>query len=147
MKSIRTVAAGLFFLFPLICIAHTPDTLKSNLAGRWLLVKHTIPDKGKPVNELPADQVYSFEFRNNGTYSVIYDDRKNNAVTTLRGKWKIVNKGKTLKLYDNKSVPDDPLHMIADRSLPIFSLTSTQFVIKELLFGMDIPGTSYYKRQ
>ena len=118
----------------------------SKLKGKWLLVKHTLTEKGKTDDLLTSNEVYTYDFAANGTYEVSYTNKKNESTTVYKGKWKILNAGKKLRLYDN-TLPSDPGRLVADKNLPIIKLTSDEFVTKELLFGMDLLGTSYYKKQ
>ncbi|HMC99867.1 MAG TPA: hypothetical protein VKH37_06935, partial [Ferruginibacter sp.] len=90
-------------------------------------------------------ETYSFEFNAGGSYTVTYANKKNESVTEIKGKWTFLTGGKKLKLYDNVQTGDT--HLIADRILPVTKLTATQLVLKELLFGMDLNGTSYYSKQ
>ena len=121
-------------------------TAKPTLTGNWLLVKHLITENGKTTNELSADEHYTYSFAINGTYTVNYANSKTGNSTTYKGKWKLTAAGKTLKLYDN-TLLSDPKQLVADNSLPVLKLTATEFVTTELLFAMDMKGTSYYKRQ
>ena len=123
-----------------------PRMAKPTLTGNWLLVKHLITEGGKTTNELGADEHYTYSFAVNGTYSVIYSNSKTGNSTTYKGKWRMTAAGKTLKLYDN-TLPSDPKQLVADNNLPVLKLTATEFVTRELLFAMDMKGTSYYKRQ
>ena len=133
-------------LSSLIVFAQPGSSPSTKLAGKWLLTKHLLTEKGKASDLLSSNEIYSFDFMVDNTYSVSYTNKKNESTTVYKGKWKIVNGGKKLKLYDN-ILPAEPGRLVADRLLPIISLSKTEFVTKELLFGMDLVGTSYYKKQ
>lgn len=102
--------------------------------------------RGKTSNEITSNEKYTYEFAVNGTYSVNYINKKNESNTTYKGKWKLINAGKTLFLYA-VTLPSDPKQLVGDGHLPVIKLSATEFVTKELLFAMDMKGTSYYKKQ
>jgi hypothetical protein len=120
---------------------------KIKLVGKWLLVKHTLTEKGKTDDLLTPNEIYTFDFAPGGNYQVSYVNKKNASTTVYQGKWQVTPGGKKLKLFDNTIVPAEPGRLVADRLLPIISLSASQFVTKELLFGMDLRGTSYYRKQ
>ncbi len=142
----KFLLASMLLSFSLVVSAHGTDTALSKLVGKWLLVKHLITDGGKTTNEITANENYSYNFSANGTYTVTYINKKNESSTTYTGRWKLINAGKTLSLYNN-SLPSDAKQLVADRKLPVVKLTATSFVTKELLFAMDMKGTSYYTKQ
>lgn len=144
MTRFKLIAACLLLL-PSFCFAGNIDTVKSKLAGKWLLVKHMMNDRGKPEDLLTPDYIYTYDFRNDGTYTVTYNDRKNSTVTVIDGKWKFLSNNTKIRLYDNNQEGDT--HLISDTQLPVIRLNDKEFVTKELLFGMDLLGTSYYKRE
>ncbi len=133
-------------LFSLFLSAQPGNDLASKLPGKWLLVKHLYTEKGKTEDFLTSNEVYTYDFAENGTYEVTYINQKNATTTVYKGKWKVLPGIKKLRLYDN-SLPSDPRQLVNDNILPIIRLTTTEFVTKELLFGMDLRGTSYYKKQ
>ena len=145
MHQIRKIITGLLFLLPAVVAAQSATT-KINLLGKWLLVKHIVTDNKKPKDLLTSNEVYTYHFYTNNTYQVSYTNKKNKSTTVYKGKWLIVSSGKKLKLYDNNQVADTAV-LVGDRLLPIIRITATEFVTKELLFGMDLPGTSYYTKQ
>ena len=69
-----------------------------------------------------------------------------NGNTTCKGKWKLINAGKTLFLYA-VTLYSYPKQLVGDEHLPFIKLTATEFVTNKLLFAMDMKGTSYYKKQ
>ena len=145
MRQIRKIITGLFFLLPVVVAAQSAAT-KINFLGKWLLVKHIVTDNKKTKDLLTSNEVYTYNFYTNNTYQVSYTNKKNKSTTVYKGKWLIVSSGKKLKLYDNNQVADTAV-LVGDRLLPIIRITATEFVTKELLFGMDLPGTSYYTKQ
>lgn len=134
-------------LFSVAAFSQPGDSIKPKLTGKWLMVKHTLTEKGKTDDLLTANEIYTFDFVANNTYTVSYTSKKNNNTTIYKGKWQLTNGGKKLKLYDNNIVPAEQGRLVGDRLLPIIKLTATEFVTKELLLGMDLLGTSYYKKQ
>ena len=147
MKKLTTVIIILLVVLPVTNFAQSAGNAKTNLAGKWLLVKHTLTEKGKVDDLLTPNEIYTFDFAPGGSYAVSYTNKKNESTTVYRGKWKFVNNGKQLNLYDNNTVPVDPKTLVGNKQLPVIRLTSKEFVTKELLFGMDLLGTSYYKKQ
>ena len=138
--------AAMLLTTSLLTYGQKPVLAKSNLVGNWFLVKHLITDGGKTTNEITSNEIYTYSFAANGTYSVNYINKQKESNTTYKGKWKLTNAGKTLSLYDN-TLPSDPKQLVGDENLPIIKLTATDFVTWELLFAMDMKGTSYYKKQ
>ena len=143
---IKFLLVSMLLSYSLLSFAHQTDTTQSKLVGKWLLVKHLITEGGRTTNEVTANENYTYNFAANGTYSITYTNKKNESSTTYKGKWKLTNAGKTLFLYNN-TLPTDPKQLVADKNLPITKLSATDFVTKELLFAMDMKGTSYYKKQ
>ena len=145
MNPFRVMITGLILLFPVLAFTQTSSDLASKIPGKWLLVKHILKEKGKTDDLLTSNEVYTYEFKSDNTYSSSFINKKNQTTTIISGKWKLINAATKLKLYDNTMTGDD--HLVADKTFPIIRLTATEFVTKELLFGMDLLGTSYYKRQ
>ena len=142
----KFILAVMLLSFSLVSNGNTTDTTQSKLVGKWLLVKHLITEGGKTTNEITANENYTYNFAVNGTYSITYINKKNQSNTTYKGKWKLINAGKTLFLY-SVTLPSDLKQLVGDEHLPVIKLTATEFVTKELLFAMDMKGTSYYKKQ
>lgn len=142
----RSIFIAMLIITSLVINAHDTDTVHAGLPGNWLLVKHMITDGGKTTNELAPELQYSYHFNTKGDYTVVYTNTKTGITTTYAGKWKLLHGNKTLKLYDNR-LPAEPKQLVADQSLPVIKLTSKEFVTRELLFAMDMKGTSYYRRQ
>ncbi|MES2133667.1 MAG: hypothetical protein V4506_15060 [Bacteroidota bacterium] len=122
------------------------DTVSTKIIGKWLLVRHTLVEKGVSTNKLTSNQTYTYQFNKDGTYNITYKDKKYGANVTA-GKWKKIENGKKISLYENTDVPDDPMVLIGDHDLKIIKLSSTDFVTEEYLFSEDPIGTSYYKKQ
>ncbi len=139
------LSCGLILLSLFVC-AQPGNDLASKLPGKWLLVKHLYTEKGKTEDFLTSNEVYTYDFARNGTYAVTYINKKNESTTVYKGKWKIISGNKKIRLYDN-ILSSDPKQLVNDNLLPIIRLTKDEFVTKELLFGMDLLGTSYYKKQ
>lgn len=133
-------------LVSLAAFSQKPVDPKTKFVGKWLLVKHTLTEKGKTEDLLTSNEVYTYDFAANGTYAVSYTDKKKESTTVYKGKWQVIGGGKKIRLYD-VILPSEPGRLVSDNLLPIVSISPTQFVIKELLFGMDLLGTSYYKKQ
>jgi hypothetical protein len=133
-------------LVSIAAFSQPASDVKTKLPGKWLLVKHTLTEKGKTEDLLTPNEVYTYDFAANGTYEVSYTNKKNASTTVYKGKWQVVTAGKKLRLYD-VILPAEPGRLVSDELLPIISISATQFVTKELLFGMDLMGTSYYKKQ
>ncbi len=142
----RSILIAILVVPSMVMYAHDTDTAHAGLTGNWLLVKHMIKDGGKTTNELAPELQYRYHFNAKGTYTVVYTNTKTGITTTYAGKWKLLHGDKTLKLYDN-SLPAEPAQLVADQSMPVIKLTAKEFVTRELLFAMDMKGTSYYKRQ
>ena len=127
-------------------LAQPAADIKSKFVGKWLVVKHLYTEKGKTSDFLTSNEIYTYNFASNGTYESSFINKEHASTTVYKGKWQVVGGGKKLRLYD-VHLTDDPKRLISDQLFPIVSISSTQFVIKEFLFGMDLLGASYYKKQ
>jgi hypothetical protein len=125
----------------------TTDTFSVKLVGKWMLIKHTIPDKGgKSINRLAPDETTTYEFSKDGTYKVTYKDKTGMAVN--KGKWKVTDKGKKIHLYNNKAVsPDSKVIIPESDDKTIIKLTAMELVLQEYRFDEQPIGTSYYTKQ
>jgi Lipocalin-like domain len=141
-----TIAIAALFLLPIFSFAQNTAAIKATFIGKWLLVKHLYTENKKTENLLTNNETYIYTFKTDGTYEVSYTSKKTESTTVYYGKWQIVSSGKKLKLFDNHIQPDAKV-LVNDKLLPIVKITPTEFVTKELLFGMDLLGTSYYKKQ
>jgi len=144
MQQIRVIVTAILILIPVIIFAQ-PGNVQSKLAGKWLLVKHTLTENKKTEDLLTSNETYTYHFKADGTYEVSYTSKKTESTTVYKGKWQVVNNGKKLKLYQNHLAGDDAT-LVGDKLLPVVRISVTEFVTKELLFGMDLLGTSYYKK-
>ena len=144
MKLLSAMITAL--LLPVLAFTQTNNDPASKIPGKWLLVKHLYTEKGKTEDLLTSNEVYTYDFSKDGTYSVTFVNKKNASTTVYKGKWKIISGGKKLKLYD-VILPSDPKQLVNDDTLPIIRLTKDEFVTRELLFGMDLWGISHYKKQ
>ncbi|MGC4103136.1 lipocalin family protein [Ferruginibacter sp.] len=145
MKQIRPIILALLLSLPVIIFAQTAS-LKTKFVGKWLLVKHLYTENKKTEDLLTSNETYVYTFKTDGTYEVSYTSKKDASTTVYYGKWAIVSTGKKLKLYDNH-IQTDAKVLVNDKLYPIIKISNTEFVTKELLFGMDLLGTSYYKKQ
>lgn len=145
MKQGRIFISALFFVLPVFVFAQA-TAVKTKFVGKWLLVKHLLTENKKTEDLLTSNETYIYTFKADGTYEVSYTSKKTESTTVYYGKWQVVSGGKKLKLYNSHIVPDATV-LVGDKLLPIVSITATQFAVKELLFGMDLLGTSYYKKQ
>lgn len=146
MNPFRMIISGLLLLLPVLAFTQTNSDPASKIPGKWLLVKHLLTENGKTEDLLTSNEVYTYDFAKDGTYEVTFINKKNASTTVYKGKWKILPGGKKLKLYDN-SLPSDPKQLVNDKIYPVIRLSATEFVTKELLFGMDLLGTSYYYKK
>ena len=144
MKLLSVMITAL--LLPVLAFTQPNNDPSLKFVGKWLLVKHLYTEKGKTEDFLTSNEVYTYDFAKNGTYVLTLINKKNESTTIYKGKWKVITDGKKLRLYDN-SLPSDPKQLVNDNILPIVRVSATEFVTKELLFGMDLLGTSYYKKQ
>ena len=145
MKKLSLCIAA-FLLLAIISFGQNTAAIKAKFVGKWLLVKHLYTENKKTEELLTSNEIYTYNFEAGGNYQVSYTNKKNESTTVYYGKWQIVNGGKKIKLFDNHIEPD-PKVLVGDKLLTIIRITATQFVTKELLFGMDLLGTSYYKKQ
>ena len=145
MKQARIIIAAIFFLLPAIIFAQTA-AVKTKFMGKWLLVKHLYTENKKTEDLLTNNETYVYTFKSDGTYEVSYTSKKTESTTIYYGKWQVVSAGKKLKLY-NSHIQTDATVLVNDKLLTIIKLSNTEFVTRELLFGMDLLGTSYYKKQ
>jgi len=145
MKKLPVIIA-VFLLLPVFSLAQNIAAIKTKFIGKWLLVKHLYTENKKTEDLLSSNEIYTYNFEADGKYQVSYTNKKNESTTVYYGKWQIVSAGKKLKLFNNHIEPT-PKVLVNDQLLPIIKITATEFVTKELLFGMDLLGTSYYKKQ
>ena len=129
-------------LLPALAFTQTSNDPGSKIPGKWLLVKHLYTEKGKTEDLLTSNEVYTYDFAKDGNYAITMVNKKNATTTVYKGKWKVLNGIKKLRLYDN-TLPSDPKQLVNDNILPIIRVSTTEFVTKELLFGLDLLGTSY----
>ena len=146
MKTFQTQIFTILFLFATNTYGQIIDSTSSKVVGKWLLVKHTLPEKGKEKNFLTANDIYTQEFNADGTYQAKWFDKKLGA-TVNEGKWKLIDNGRKIHLYNISDVPDDPIILISDHDLSIIKLTTTEFVTEEYLFTEAPIGRSYYEKQ
>lgn len=145
MKQNKAFIITLLFLLPAIIFAQT-SAIKTKFVGSWLLVKHLYTENKKTEDLLTDNEKYVYTFKSDNTYEVSYTSKKTASTTVYYGKWQLLNGGKKIKLYDSHIVPDATV-LVSDKLFPVIKISSKEFVTKELLFGMDLLGTSYYKKQ
>lgn len=111
--------------------------------GTWTLTKHTITIKGKSVDKT-FDKTSTYIFLPNGTYSLT--DKVGNQIVESKGKWKIINKGGVVRLYNNVDIPNDPKVDIADHDLGIQFRNGQYYLIWSEWDVLDAPHKDYYEK-
>ncbi len=146
MKFLQTI---ILFLFSTLLFGQTSEP-KTNIVGKWTMVKHTLLENDKTVDKLNADGKIVYEFNADGTYKLTssfkYQGKWDTVVTV--GKWKISSDKKSIELFNNKFLPPhDKDGTCADHPLIIKKLTATDFVTEEYWYSEAAAGTSTYKKQ
>ncbi len=145
----RTVAQILTILLILTTATvhgQSTDSIKAQIIGKWLLVKHTLLENKKTVDKLTSDTKNIFEFKKDGTYKNTSTNKFGTVITV--GKWKVSADKKAIDTYDNKFLPPwDKNAICADHPLNIIKLNKFEFVTNECLYSESPAGTSYYKKQ
>jgi hypothetical protein len=146
MKHLQTF---ILLFFSAVLFGQTTDK-KTNIVGKWVMVKHMLVENTKTVDKLNGDAKIAYEFKADGAYiltsSFKYKGKWETVVTV--GKWKISADNKKIELFNNKFLPpNDKDGICADHPLIIKKMTATEFVTEECWFSEAPAGTSSYKKQ
>ncbi|MBK9401175.1 MAG: hypothetical protein IPN36_10035 [Bacteroidetes bacterium] len=146
MKHLQTI---ILLFFSIISLGQTTEP-KTNIIGKWTMVKHILVETGKPVEKLNNDAKIDYEFKIDGAYELTsafkYQGKWDTVVTV--GKWKISTDKRKIELFNNKFLsPHDKDGTCADHPLLIKKLSATEFVTEEYWFSEGPAGTSSYKKQ
>ena len=115
----------------------------TDIVGKWTLTRHTITIKGKAIDKTP-DKISTYIFLLNGTYKLT--DKVDNEIVESKGKWKLINKGGMVRLYNNVDIPDDPKVEIADHDLGIQFRNGKYYLIWSEWDVVDAPHKDYYEK-
>ncbi len=117
----------------------------SIITGNWSLSKHTITKKGLTVEEPDKNRSSTYDFYKTGKYRLI--DQEGNSQFITMGKWKVIDEGKKVHLFNNTDIPDDPQILIGDHDLNIVFVKGVMHLTHSFGDSLFSPETYYYTKK
>ena len=141
-KPLLIIASLLF-----ACSPHYLATTKGSsiIPGNWALTKHTITKKGMAVDRIDRNRISTYTFFRNGTYQLTDKYLKSQYKET--GKWKIIESGKKLHLFDINKVPNYSKVFIANHNMNIIMLKKVYYLTFSWTNSQVAPETDYFKKK
>lgn len=142
MKTLIILTLCLLFSTSTFC---QDSTFKLLVYGKWTLAKHTATKNGTTYSERILNRVSVYEFFKDGTYKLL--DRYKTDQYQTKGKWKVIEGGKKVHLYNNVDIPDKPDIEIADHDLNVTKISGEYFLSYSSGDTPNPPETDYYKKK
>jgi hypothetical protein len=137
---------SMVLMFSGIAFSQTPILDSSMIAGNWILAKRTITKKGVNITDKLDKNIFDkYEFFKNGTYRKTYKDSKSKYIS--RGRWKVIEEGTKIHLFDNVDEPNDPKIEIADHDLPVVWLSGQSYLTYTCQDCLFAPSTDFYRKK
>jgi hypothetical protein len=128
------------FIWTISCSGQTAD---KDIVGEWTFAKLTVTKKGKTLDSLTSEIKSTFLFSADGTYTET-NINPDKSKTTDTGKWKLIEGGKKVHLFNIKTTA--PNSIISDHDWKIVKDKTTLFLTYTYGDSIFAPETMFYKK-